>query len=145
MILVDTNILLYAYDKVSTWHSAASTWLLEAFENEAVLRFAEVTLLGFLRITTDSRLVKMARPIEEVASIVDGWLDRENVGLLEPTYRHWLLLRELLVDSRSTGGRVTDAHLAALAIEHGATLCTNDRDFRRFPSLSVRFPLLDPA
>lgn len=143
MILVDTNILLYAYDKASAWHFAASAWLTKTFEGEAVVRFADVAILGFLRITTDPRLVQMSRPIEVAAKIVDSWLGRENVALLEPTPRHWPLLRDLLVDSRSVGARVTDAHLAALAIEHGATFCTNDRDFRRFPGLSVRFPLLD--
>ena len=143
MILVDSSILLYAYDKTSDWYGIAEGWLAKTFATEPVVRLAEVTVLGFLRIVTDVRMVRMARPVDDAVRIVSGWLARANVDVLEPSSQHWSLLSALLIDSRTAGARVTDAHLATLAIEHGATLYTNDRDFRRFPGLSVRFPLLD--
>jgi uncharacterized protein len=99
------------------------------------------TLLGFLRLTTTPRL--FARPLEldEAISIVGLWLARDNVVIVGPSARHWQVLKELLPNSRPRGCLIMDAHLAALAIEHGATLCTNDRDFLRFPGLKVEFPI----
>ncbi|MBV8067447.1 MAG: PIN domain-containing protein, partial [Candidatus Eremiobacteraeota bacterium] len=84
-----------------------------------------------------------ARTAAEAESIVSSWLSRQNVFLLEPGPSHWKFFFGALAASRSSGPRVTDAHLAALAIEHGATLYTNDADFRRFPGLEVRFPLTE--
>jgi uncharacterized protein len=78
---------------------------------------------------------------EEAASVVDGWLEVANVFVVSPTERHWRILSDLLPKSQARGPLIMDAHLAALAIEHGATLCTNDRDFLRFPGLKVEFPL----
>ena len=77
----------------------------------------------------------------EASSIVDGWMEFPNVVLIAPTERHWMILSDLLPKSQARGALIMDAHLAALAIEHGATLCTNDRDFLRFPGLKVEFPL----
>jgi hypothetical protein len=78
---------------------------------------------------------------EEAASVVTGWVALENVVLVSPTERHWHILSDLLPRSQARGPLIMDAHLAALAIEHGATLCTNDREFLRFPGLKVEFPL----
>jgi hypothetical protein len=78
---------------------------------------------------------------EEASSIVTGWLALRNVALVAPTEQHWRILSDLLPKSQVRGPLIMDAHLAALAIEHGATLCTNDRDFLRFPGLKVEFPL----
>lgn len=83
----------------------------------------------------------MPREVEEMLVIVDRWLSRDNVLLVTPGHRHWPILRELLPSSRARGPLIMDAHIAALAIEHGATLCTNDRDFLRFPGLKLEFPL----
>jgi predicted nucleic acid-binding protein len=77
----------------------------------------------------------------EASFIVDGWMEAPNVALLSPTEQHWAILSDLLPKSQARGPLIMDAHLAALAIEHGATLCTNDRDFLRFPGLKVEFPL----
>jgi predicted nucleic acid-binding protein len=79
--------------------------------------------------------------IPPATTIVHGWLDRQNVHAIEPGPRHWERFFAALADANVTGPRVRDAHLAALAIEHGATFYTNDRDFRLFPKLDVRFPL----
>jgi uncharacterized protein len=79
--------------------------------------------------------------LDEAIVIVGTWLARDNVVILAPTDRHWRILSDLLPKSQARGPLIMDAHLAALAIEHGATLCTNDRDFLRFPGLKVEFPL----
>ncbi len=78
---------------------------------------------------------------EEAASVVTDWITLQNVVLVSPTEQHWDILSDLLPKSQARGSLIMDAHLAALAIEHGATLCTNDRDFLRFPGLKVEFPL----
>ena len=79
--------------------------------------------------------------MEEAASIVDEWFALPHAGLLVPGERHWTILRDLAGPSQSRGALVMDAHLAALAIEHGATLCTNGRDFSRYPGVRVEHPL----
>jgi len=87
----------------------------------------------------------VTQPLEfEVAiEVVNDYLNSANVSILEPTSRHWSILMDLLPRTRVRGSLIMDAHLAALAIEHGATLCTNDRDFARFPRLKLEFPLQD--
>ena len=77
----------------------------------------------------------------EAVAIVNEWLAQPNVGILEPGERHWAILSDLLSSAQVRGPLVADAHLAALAIEHGATLSTNDRDFSRFSGLRVLYPL----
>ena len=72
---------------------------------------------------------------------VTEWLVQPCVTILQPSERHWAILNKLLGDAHANGPLITDAHLAVLAIEHGATLRTNDRDFLRFPDVSVRNPL----
>lgn len=97
--------------------------------------------MAFLRIVTDPKIVTKPYELPEAIGIVSGWLDRTNVAVLTPTEQHWRVLSGLLPKSRVRGSLIMDAHLAALAIEHGATLCTNDRDFARFPGLRVEYPL----
>jgi toxin-antitoxin system PIN domain toxin len=143
MIAVDADLLLYAYDEGAQEHRRAKSWLEGAFSSEPVVGLPLVSILAFLRIATDHRLSDAPRTPRDAIAIVDSWLARENICLLTPGSRHWQIFSEVLTDSNSTGARVTDAHLAALAIEHGATFCTNDRDFRRFPGLVACFPLLD--
>jgi toxin-antitoxin system PIN domain toxin len=103
--------------------------------------FSWDTILGFLRVATSPKL--FARPLEldQPIAIVAVWLARDNVVMVGASNRHWRILKGLLPNSRPRGSLIMDAHLAALAIEHGATLCTNDRDFLRFPGLKVEFPL----
>lgn len=102
---------------------------------------AWVALLGFIRLSTAPRILADPYEMREALDIVSGWLSRDNVSILSPMDRHWALLSSLLSRHRVRGSLITDAHLAALAIEHGATLCTDDRDFLRFPGLKVEFPL----
>jgi len=79
--------------------------------------------------------------VEEAVAVVVSWLAQPPVVVAEPTDRHWSVLNELAVAGQARGPLLMDAHLAALAVEHGATLCTTDRDFARFPRLRVHDPL----
>jgi uncharacterized protein len=139
--LVDLNLLLYAYNSTAREHKDAAAWLSGLFAGRETIGLPWVTLLGFLRITTAPKILANPRDLDQAAVIVSDWLGRSNVSIVSPTERHWQLLSGLLPKHRIRGSLITDAHLAALAIEHGATLCTNDRDFLRFPGLKVEFPL----
>jgi uncharacterized protein len=103
--------------------------------------FSRETILGFLRLATTPKLFTTPLEFSEAAEMVEVWPARDNVVTVGPQNRHWRILRRLLPQSRPRGSFIMDVHLAALAIEHGATLCTNDRDFLRFPGLKVEFPL----
>ncbi len=141
MILVDANLLLCAYNSSSQRYEAARRWLESALSGSEPVGFAWVTLLAFLRIGTDHRAFPSPLAPEEAAAIVSEWLDRPNAVALPPGDRHWEILSRLLTVAQARGALVMDAHLASLAIEHGATLCTTDRDFARFPGLRFRNPL----
>ena len=141
MTLIDANILLYAYDINSSRHEAARKWLQEAFSKGEPVRLPWVVILAFLRLTTQPAILARPLSLAEAISIVDEWLNRPNVGIAAPTERHWEVLRTLLPAGQAKGRLVTDGHLAALAIEHGAVLYTNDRDFTRFPGLKWSNPL----
>jgi toxin-antitoxin system PIN domain toxin len=141
MIAIDTNLLLYAYNASAPQHVRARTWLEESFSSIPLIGLPLVSVLAFLRVATDRRISNEALAPATVTAIVNGWLSRENISILEPGARHWPIFFETLADTGASGPRITDVHLAALAIEHGATLYTNDRDFRAFRGLDVRFPL----
>jgi toxin-antitoxin system PIN domain toxin len=141
VILLDVNLLLYAHNSGAREHKRAATWLEAAISGTEMIGLSWETILGFLRIATTPKLFAMPREIDEIIQIVDAWLVQENVVLVTPGDRHWPIFRDLLPKSQARGPLIMDAHLAALAIEHGATLCTNDRDFMRFPGLKVEFPL----
>ncbi len=141
MILVDANILLYAHDKAATQHDAARRWIEGAVTRREELAFGWVTLLAFLRLSTNPRIYPRAIPMREAVQILDAYLSRSHVFRLDPTVNHWKVLRELCHSAQITSRLVTDAHLAALAIEHGAALCSSDRDFTRFPGLRIVNPL----
>jgi uncharacterized protein len=138
--IVDLNLLLYAYNSAAQEHIPAAAWLKAALLGKEVVGLSWVTLLGFLRIATDPKILASPKDPAGAAAIISDWLSRDNVSIVAPTDRHWALLGGLLPKHRVRGSLITDAHLAALAIEHGATLCTNDRDFLRFPGLKVEFP-----
>jgi toxin-antitoxin system PIN domain toxin len=141
MILIDANLLLYAYDSSSEQHRAAADWLSACLSGPELAGFAWMTILAFLRIGTHPRLRAQPFSSAEAAAIVQEWLDQPNVRILTPTDRHWTILKGLLGTAQVRAALVTDAHLAALAIEHGAVLYSNDRDFTRFPGLKWVNPL----
>ena len=141
MILIDANLLLYAYDPRAKQHEASRTWLEAALSGTELVRFAWVTLWAFVRIATNPRVFERPMTAAEAAAAVSSWLDQPIVGVLDPGERHWAILQGLLRDGQATGPLVMDAVIAALAVENGATLCTTDRDFSRFPGLEWRNPL----
>ncbi len=145
MIVVDANLLLYAYNTGAVEHERARRWLESTFSSSPMIGLPLVSILAFIRISTDRRLSETALTAKRSTAIVDRWLRRENISILEPGPRHWPIFFRALIDSAVSGPRITDVHLAALTMEHGATFYTNDGDFRIFPQLDVRFPLRDDA
>lgn len=145
MILLDANLLLYAYNSSSEHHAAARRWLEEVFSRPQPVRLAWASVLAFLRISTNPRAFPYPLSPEEACETVASWLERPMVACLDPGERHWAILSQLLTTTQARGPLVPDAHLAALAIEHGATLCTTDQDFTRFPDLRLFNPLRPAA
>jgi hypothetical protein len=139
--LLDASVLLHAYDPDFQRHQQSRTWLEKSFSDPEKVGLAWVAILAFLRISTNPRAFPRPFSVEEATRIVSEWLDRPNAVVLHPGMRHWAILRELLSTARARADLVTDAHLASLAIEHGAVLCTDDRDFARFPGLKTLDPL----
>ena len=144
MILVDANLLLYAHDAGSAHHSVARRWLENTLSGGEPVGLAWAAVLAFLRVGTNTRLRRDAPTLDEAIAIVAGWFERPTVTLLNPGERHWEILREMMTKGQARGPLVTHAHLAALAIEHGAALATTDRDFARFPGLKFFNPLEIP-
>jgi len=141
MMMLDANLLLYAYDASAAQHPAARTWLEEVLSGNDPVLLPWSSILGFLRIATNPRAWKLPLAAADAAGIVDLWLARPNVSIPNPGERHWPILRELIPASQARGPLISDAHLAALAIEYGVVLCTSDRDFSRFPRLRTFNPL----
>lgn len=141
MNLVDANLLLYAYDTSAVLHERAKSWLTHELRSGEPTALSYATVLAFVRISTTPRIFAEPFSIEEACDIVNDWLRLQSVVLLEPTRRHWQLFSDVALRSQARGPLVPDADLAATALEHGATLCTHDRDFTRFERLRVAFPL----
>jgi uncharacterized protein len=139
--LIDANILLYAYDSDSHHHEVCRSWLEAAFNSEEIVALPWQTLLAFVRISTNPRATKRPLQSTEACAIVSTWLDQVNVSVIGAGERFWEILKDQILEAQVTGPLVTDAALAALALEHGATLCSVDRDFRRFRGLR----LIDPT
>ena len=135
MRIVDVNLLVYAYDETSPHHLPARDWLQQRLSGTETFAFAWLGLLAFVRLTTNPRVFANPLTAGEALDRVDAWLSQPCVTVLHPGQRHATLLRELLERAGTAGNITTDAHLAALAIEHGAELCSVDADFSRFPGL----------
>ncbi|MDP3971362.1 MAG: type II toxin-antitoxin system VapC family toxin [Candidatus Nanopelagicales bacterium] len=141
MIIPDVNLLLYAIDEGSVHHQRARDWLEASLSGTEMVGLPWVVLLAFLRLSTRSQLFAEPLASSEAFDIVEGWLAQPCAVTVEPTARHLAILRGLVEPVGSAGNLTTDAHLAALAIENGAELCSADRDFGRFPGLRWTNPL----
>ena len=141
MILIDANLLLLAYNPRAPEHAASRQWLETTLSGTGLVRFAWVTLWAFLRVSTNPRVFERPLAMAEAEAIVSSWLARPTTGIVEPGERHWEILCSLTSEGQIKGALVMDAVLAALAIEHGATLHTTDRDFARFSDLRRIDPL----
>lgn len=140
MIVIDANILLYAYDQDDPRHSAVSPWFEGQMSGSGGVGLSLLAILAFLRISTDHRVFQQPRTVATALAIVDSWLAHPNVRLLAPTSRHWATLAGVAGGGQARGPQLMDAHLAALTIEHGATLATADRGFARYPGLRTIDP-----
>ncbi|MEX0714279.1 MAG: type II toxin-antitoxin system VapC family toxin [Pirellulales bacterium] len=141
MKLVDLNVLLYAVNRESAHHDAVRTWWEGALTSDEPVGLAWVVLLGFLRLATNPRVFVQPLSIDAAAERINAWLGHENVRVVGETEDHWTVLRWLLRESGTAGNLTTDAHLAALAITHGAVLGSCDADFGRFRGLRWENPL----
>lgn len=141
MILVDANLLLHAYNPRSVEHGRARGWLETTLSGPELVRFTWLTLWAFLRISTNPRVFEHPLSIVEAEAVVSSWLAQPAAGVLDPGERHWPIFCGLAEGGQISGPLVMDAAIAAIAIEHGATLCTTDRDFARFDGLSWENPL----
>lgn len=142
MKLVDANLLLYAVDEASPQHGVAKPWLEEQLSGSETLAFAWAVLLAFVRLATNPRVFEAPLALDDALDLVDSWLEQPNATVLHPTDRHSRLLRELLAPLGTAANLTSDAHLAALSIEHGAELCSGDADFARFPRVRWLNPLV---
>jgi uncharacterized protein len=139
--LPDVNLFVYAYDASSPQHAPAKEWLEDALSGTETVALAWVALIGFIRLTTSRQRFGYPWSVEQALDVVDSWLAQPVATVIHPTSRHAAVLRDLLTPLGTGGNLTTDAHLAALAIEHGATLCSHDNDFSRFAGLSWVDPL----
>lgn len=141
MKLPDVNLLLYAIDESSPRHAAARPWVEAQLGGTETVGLAWAVLLAFVRLTTKPQVMTQPFGVDEALDVIEGWLARPNVVVVHPTDRHARILRELLTPLGTGANLTTDAHLAALSIEHGAELCSSDADFSRFSGLRWQDPL----
>jgi toxin-antitoxin system PIN domain toxin len=141
VILVDANLLIYAYSSKFAQHVAAREWFDKQINGLARVGLPWASLLAFLRVTTNPRMFPHPLPMARAWDQVLVWLACETVWVPAPTERHAGVFATLLAQPGVYGNLVSDAHLAALAIEHGLTLCSADGDFARFASLRWHNPL----
>jgi uncharacterized protein len=139
--LPDVNLFVYAYDALAPQHERAKSWMEDVLSGSETVAFAWVALLGFVRLTTSRQRFGAPWSPEQALDVVDSWLAQPVATIVHPTDRHAAVLRDLLAPLGAGGNLTSDAHLAALAVEHGATLCSHDNDFSRFPGLRWEDPL----
>lgn len=143
MILVDANLLIYAVNKDLPEHKRARLWWEEALSGVDDVGLAWMSLMAFLRICTNARIFENPLSPEQALAFIDEWLDRPNVSMVVPGVGHWAILKNLMRQTGTAGNLTTDAHIAALALEHGCTVCSADNDFKRFPGVAHVNPLAD--
>lgn len=143
MILPDASVLLYAVNRSSDQHAVALQGLLQGFKDPRGVGFAWVTLLAFLRLSTRRGIFPRPLSAEDALRVAAHWLGHARAQVVHPGERHLDILGRLLGAAGTAGNLTTDAHLAALAIEHGATVLTFDRDFARFEGVRWRMPADD--
>ena len=141
MILVDANLLIYAIDESAPRHDDAKRWLEDVLSGREAVGFAWTVLMAVLRLITNPMIFDTALSIEEATARVEEWMANPTAVTLEPTQRHLSVLRGLLLPLGTAGNLVPDAHLAALAIEHGGVVASADHDFGRFKGLRWFDPL----
>jgi toxin-antitoxin system PIN domain toxin len=143
MILPDVNMLLYAVNSASDQHMAALRALRQGFDDPRGVAFAWMALLAFLRLSTRRGIFPRPLSVEDALRVIEHWLGHPQAQVVHPGERHAEILGRLLKSAGTAGNLTTDAHLAALAIEHGATVLSFDRDFARFEGVRWTLPATD--
>jgi uncharacterized protein len=141
LILVDANLLLYAEDSLSPHHEAARTWWDAQLSGLQAVGLSWPVMVAFVRIGTNARLHRRPLTLVEATERVGSWLNQPCVQVVSPTEQHWPIFLKLLRTGNATGNLVSDAHLAALAVEHNCVLCSTDADFARFKGLKWKNPI----
>lgn len=141
MKIIDTNLLVYAYVPALPQHPVARRWFEQTLTEDESVGLAWTSVLGFVRVVTNPRIFRVPLLIDRAVAVVDSWFQQPSVEIIQPTPRHWSTLREMLTKGKAGGPLTTDAHLATLAVEHGATVFSTDRDLLRFPGIRVINPL----
>ncbi|MGH9946614.1 MAG: TA system VapC family ribonuclease toxin [Pyrinomonadaceae bacterium] len=143
MIFPDINLLLYAYNTMFERHGECSAWLESLINGKSTVCFSWHTIMGFIRMSTTPSIFPKPYTSTESLEIASSFLDAKNSMILLPGEEHFRVFSRLVKESGFTGPRLMDAHIAALAIEHGATVASADRDFRAFDGLKLINPLAE--
>jgi toxin-antitoxin system PIN domain toxin len=141
MKILDVNLLIYAVNRDSPLHSKAKTWLEQSLVAAEPLGFSWLVILAFVRLTTKPAIFQKPLSPARAFGLMEEWLDQPSARIVQPGQRHFPILRDMLTPLGTAGNLTSDAHLAALAIEHNAQLCSCDNDFARFPGLRWKNPL----
>jgi uncharacterized protein len=140
MVLLDVNVLVYAFREDAPRHAETKRWLDQIVSRRAPFGLSELVLSGFLRVVTHARVFDPPTPLDDALGFVDALRERSNCLIVRPQKRHWQLFVDLCRSSRARGNLIPDAYHAALAIESGSEWITTDRDFARFPGLTWAEP-----
>jgi hypothetical protein len=141
MKLVDLNILLYAINENAVHHACVHKWWEDAINGDEAVGLPWIVLLGFLRLSTHPGIFPHPLDPDTAIGKIDLWLSLDNTRLVREKEEHWEILRLLLLETGVAGNLTTDAHLAAMAISHGAVLVSCDNDFSRFKGLRWENPI----
>ena len=142
MKLIDLNLLIYAINRDSPYYKTAHKWWENCLSENETIGFSWIVVLGFLRLTTSSLLFPNPLTSDQAMDLMDEWLMQPPSRIILPTERHWDIFKQIISPLGTAGNLTTDAHLAALAVEYGATLCSTDNDFSRFQFVKWVNPLL---
>jgi uncharacterized protein len=143
VILIDANLLIYASYQGAVQHEAAKAWLEECLNSGVRVGLPWLSLLAFIRLTTNPRVFERPLSVQQATAQVNDWLALSTVWTPSATERHGQVLGKFLTEIGTGGNLVTDAHLATLSVEHGLKLCSTDRDFAKFKGLNWQNPLDD--
>ncbi len=139
MKIPDVNVLAYSVNVSSPQHEQAQSWLREALAGPSLAGFTWISLAGFLRLSTNPRVISAPLTPAKALSAIDDWLSAPAARQISPGSQHLSILGRLMIEHEITGGHITDARLAAIALEHDATLATFDADFHRFAELKLDY------
>jgi uncharacterized protein len=142
VILVDANLLLYAIDSDSPHHRQARPWLERTLSGTEPVGLPWIVILAFVRITTRHGIMRRPLPPADALAYVESWLEQPCVEIVSPGEEHWPILCRMLETTGTAGNLTSDAHIAALALERGARICSTDHDFARFPGIRHVNPLI---